>query len=58
MKPQEQTNWPVFKQWARINAIPFNHEDDWMAFWETWNDGFQAGVDSLDDCISKENADH
>jgi len=45
MKPEDNTHFELFKDYAREEGIPFDHEDDWICFWETWYAGFKKGVE-------------
>lgn len=47
MTPAEEARihpkWDEFWKWARANGAASEHEEDWLAWWECWIDGFEAG---------------
>lgn len=45
MKPEDNIYFGIFEGWAAKNAVSFDHEDDWIALWETWYDGFKSGLE-------------
>jgi hypothetical protein len=45
MKPQDNILWPTFLKYCTENCINTeDHEEDWIAQWETWYEGAKAGI--------------
>jgi hypothetical protein len=45
LKPEDNIYFGIFENWAERNCISFDHEEDWISFWETWYDGFKSGLE-------------
>jgi hypothetical protein len=49
---EKETAWAPFLDWCRQNAVDITKEEnDWIHFWEVWEEAFNAGKQWVEDKI-------